>query len=56
MDISTFESLRTVLLLLGFLAIVIWAWSKKRKRAFDAAALLPLEQERLANPEEHRNE
>ncbi|MEN8132204.1 MAG: cbb3-type cytochrome c oxidase subunit 3 [Pseudomonadota bacterium] len=56
MDISTFESLRTVVLLLAFLAIVIWAWRKKRKRGFDEAARLPLEEDRPPNPEEHRNE
>jgi cytochrome c oxidase cbb3-type subunit 4 len=56
MDFSTFESLRTVLLVLAFIAIVIWAWSSKRKKAFEEAAHLPLEDDQRPNSEENRNE
>jgi cytochrome c oxidase cbb3-type subunit 4 len=31
----------TVLSFVVFIGIVLWAWSGKRKRAFDAAALEP---------------
>jgi cytochrome c oxidase cbb3-type subunit 4 len=31
------------MVLVLFIAIVIWAWSGKRKRAFDEAAHIPLE-------------
>lgn len=31
------------MVLVLFIAIVIWAWSAKRKRAFDEAARIPLE-------------
>jgi cytochrome c oxidase cbb3-type subunit 4 len=41
MDINTIRSLITVLSLVAFLGIVFWAWSAKRKPAFDEAALLP---------------
>ena len=41
MDINTIRSLITVLSLAAFLGIVFWAWSAKRKAAFDEAAQLP---------------
>ena len=28
-----------------FIAIVVWAWSGKRKRSFDEAARMPLEED-----------
>ena len=40
----------TVLLLLLFLAGVAWAFSRKRKPEFDAAARLPLEDDRENTP------
>ena len=43
MSMETFHSIWTVVLLVVFLGIVFWAWSGKRKRAFDEAARLPLE-------------
>ncbi len=33
----------TVLAMTAFLAVVVWAWSGRRKADFDAAAQLPLE-------------
>jgi cytochrome c oxidase cbb3-type subunit 4 len=41
MDINILRSLITVLSLVAFLGIVFWAWSAKRKTAFDEAAQLP---------------
>ena len=41
MDINDFRSLQTVLAFIAFIGIVIWAWSKKRKKSFDDAANLP---------------
>jgi cytochrome c oxidase cbb3-type subunit 4 len=37
----------TVVMLLLFVAICRWAWSKKRKSAFDEAARLPLEHDEI---------
>ena len=42
MDLNLLRSLSTVLMLLVFLAIVAWAWSKHRRSEFDEAAQLPL--------------
>jgi len=54
MDINTIRSLVTVLCFLAFLGIVFWAWSPKRKPAFDEAAQLPFaeEDEVAAQPQE----
>lgn len=41
MDINTIRSVVTVLSFAVFLGIVFWAWSAKRKPAFDEAAQLP---------------
>ena len=42
MDINDLRSIFTLILLVTFIAIVIWAWSKKRKHDFNEAANLPL--------------
>jgi len=43
MDQVIFHSIWTVLMLVLFVGIWAWAWSGKRKRSFDAAARLPLD-------------
>jgi cytochrome c oxidase cbb3-type subunit 4 len=43
MDIDTFRGLVTGVLLVLFIWLVAWAWSKARRPEFDAAARLPLE-------------
>ncbi len=45
MDINFVRSVLTVVLLGVFIGIVLWAWSGKRKQAFDAAAQLPFDDE-----------
>ena len=40
---STLIGLFTALLIVVFTGIVVWAWSDARRKSFDAAALLPLE-------------
>jgi len=42
-DLSTLRGLSTLLLMLIFIGIVVWAWSGKRKKDFDEAARLPLD-------------
>ena len=41
MDLTLFHSIWTVVLFVLFIGIWVWAWSNKRKDAFDAAAHLP---------------
>jgi cytochrome c oxidase cbb3-type subunit 4 len=38
-------ALGTVFAMVAFLAVVAWAWSRRRKADFDAAARLPLEED-----------
>jgi cytochrome c oxidase cbb3-type subunit 4 len=45
MDIDTFRGLVTGTLLVSFVWLAVWAWSRKRHSTFDAAARLPLEDE-----------
>lgn len=45
MDAGFLHGLWTALLLVIFAAIVAWAWSGRRKRDFDEAARLPLEED-----------
>ena len=47
MDAAVFHGLWTGALLVIFIGIVVWAWSGKRKSAFDEAARLPLEDDEM---------
>ena len=43
MDINTLRSIATVVLFVAFIGIVVWAWSRTNKAAFDEAAMLPFQ-------------
>jgi cytochrome c oxidase cbb3-type subunit 4 len=43
MDIGTVRGLITLALFIAFLALVLWAYSKRRKADFDELARMPLE-------------
>lgn len=47
MDINDLRGLSTVLLMIAFIGLCIWAYSHKRKKAFDEAANLPFADEEL---------
>ena len=44
-DINLVRAAVLILLIVGFLGIWAWAWSKKRKADFHAASMLPLEED-----------
>lgn len=46
-----FRGVLTLILLLAFVGLVIWAWSARRKQDFEQAARLPLDDE----PRQHRD-
>jgi len=48
MDINDFRAWHTVVLMIAFIGIVIWAYSRRRKKPFDEAANLP-----FADEEQH---
>ena len=41
-DKGTWHGLLTLVALIGFIAIALWAWSDRRRSAFDEAARMPL--------------
>ncbi|MDH3219448.1 MAG: cbb3-type cytochrome c oxidase subunit 3 [Gammaproteobacteria bacterium] len=41
MSMTIFQSIWTIVVMITFLGIVIWAYSSKRKKDFDEAARLP---------------
>ena len=45
MDINVLRSAITVVSLLTFVGIVIWAWSRRNQADFDEAAQLPFQDE-----------
>jgi len=45
MDINDLRSLVTVVSLLLFIGIAVWAWSKRNQARFDEAAQLPFQDE-----------
>ncbi len=45
MDINVFRGLMSAVLLFAFLGLVVWAYSKNQKKAFDEAANLPFADE-----------
>ncbi|HSG51261.1 MAG TPA: cbb3-type cytochrome c oxidase subunit 3 [Rheinheimera sp.] len=48
MQYATLHSIFTVILFVGFVAFVIWAFGKKRKTDFDSAANLVFDDEQKA--------
>ncbi len=54
MNLNDLRSLLTVVLLVVFLGIVAWAWSRRNQARFDEAARLPFE-ERLPETDERRS-
>ena len=50
MDINDFRGLITGLLLLSYIGLCIWAYSRKRKTEFDKAANIPFADEEMNSP------
>lgn len=40
-DINVLRGLSTILVMIGFLGVCVWAYSSKRKEEFTQAALMP---------------
>jgi len=51
MDQSTIQSVWTVVVFILFIGIVIWAFSPRRRKDFDEAAQLPLDDDKILNNE-----
>lgn len=48
MDINTLRGISTILVMVAFVSICLWAYSSKRKSNFDDAANLPFEDDEIA--------
>ena len=47
MNMSLIHSIWTIVVLVLFVGIVVWAWSGKQKHRFDEAARLPFDDDAL---------
>lgn len=45
MDYGTLQGIWTIIVMIVFLGIVIWAWSGKRKQEFKDASNIPFKEE-----------
>ena len=52
MDINTIRGVLTIVLIIAFLGLVVWAWSSKRKETFDKLSQMPLEEDNGQAPED----
>lgn len=41
MDVGTIRGIGTLVLLMSFVALCVWAWRPAQRRRFDEAAMLP---------------
>ena len=48
MEMGTMRGLVTLALMVAFVAIWAWAWSSRRRKDFDEASRLPLEEDSKA--------
>jgi cytochrome c oxidase cbb3-type subunit 4 len=50
MDINDLRGISTAFVMIAFIGLVIWAYSKKQKKSFDEAANLPFADEEATAP------
>ncbi|HRP27506.1 MAG TPA: cbb3-type cytochrome c oxidase subunit 3 [Burkholderiaceae bacterium] len=48
MDVNDFRIATTLLSFAAFIGIVIWAWSRRNRKRFEEAAMLPFADEPIA--------
>lgn len=53
MDMGMIQSIWTIVVLVVFVGIVIWAWSDKNKVQFEEAARIPLDDDDTAEDKHH---
>ena len=46
MDLTFIQAIWTIVVMVVFIGIVIWAWSGKRKQRFEDAANIPFNEDR----------
>jgi len=56
MDFGLAQGIWTIIVLVVFVGIVIWAWSGKRRKHFDEAARIPFEEDRHKDDQDDDDE
>ena len=54
MDTLSFQSIWTVIAFVVFVGIVVWAWSGRRKKDYDKAARMALDDDKAVSDEQRR--
>ena len=55
MDASILQSVWTVIAFVIFVVVVFWAWSGRRKKDFDKAARMALDDDKAVSKEQQRD-
>lgn len=52
MNFGLLQGIWTIIVMIFFLGVVVWAWSSKRKKVFDEAAMIPFREDNDENIKE----
>jgi cytochrome c oxidase cbb3-type subunit 4 len=55
-DFTLLQSVWTIVVMVAFIGIVLWAWSGKRKQRFDEAANIPFDEDEQLQPDSKTKE
>jgi cytochrome c oxidase cbb3-type subunit 4 len=55
-DLTLLQSVWTIVVMVAFIGIVLWAWSGKRKQRFDEAANIPFDEDEQLQPDSKTKE
>jgi cytochrome c oxidase cbb3-type subunit 4 len=55
MNLTVLQSIWTVIAFVFFIAVVIWAWSGRRKKDFDEAARMALDDDKSVSEDQLRD-
>jgi len=55
MNVTVLQSIWTVIAFVFFIAVVIWAWSGRRKKDFDEAARMALDDDKSVSEDKLRD-
>jgi len=56
MNFGLLQGIWTIMVMVFFLGVVVWAWSKKRKKEFDDAAMIPFKEDNDEDNDENIKE
>ena len=56
MDFTLLQSVWTIVVMVAFIGIVLWAWSGKRKQRFEEAANIPFDEDEQLQPDSKTKE